>query len=129
MARLWFPSLEVVLALHDEILARTGGEAGVLSRSPIESALHWAAHGPLRRDAPLPLRAAFLLRGIAQEHPFADGNKRTAFEVADLFLSRNGYYIEARQEEIEDFMLAVASDPEVGLAKIDGWIARRLRKL
>ena len=54
------------------------------------------------------LAAAYLF-GIAKNHPFVDGNKRTAFAAADLFLYFNGLSVEAEQEEIIQFVLMVAA--------------------
>lgn len=73
-------------------------------------------------------RAAFLLRGIAQDHPFADGNKRTAFEAADNMLRLNGAFVDADGETVVRSMLAVARG-EVDVAAIGDWLRTHLRKL
>jgi death-on-curing protein len=54
------------------------------------------------------LAAAYLF-GLVKNHPFIDGNKRTAFLAADVFLALNGWSIEATQEEIIAFVLGVAA--------------------
>jgi death-on-curing protein len=72
-------------------------------------------------------RAALLPRGIAQDHPFADGNKRTAFAVAETFLHGNGHHIEASADEVVAFMLAVAR-VEFDVDGIRGWIEQHTRK-
>jgi death-on-curing protein len=102
-----FPGLDSVLDLHDAILRKTGGEPGVLSRSAVQSALERAEWGPFGHNPDLFDRAAFLLRGICQDHPFADGNKRTAFEATDLFLLLNHKRVEANADVVA-LMLAVA---------------------
>ncbi|UMZ74409.1 type II toxin-antitoxin system death-on-curing family toxin [Natranaerofaba carboxydovora] len=53
-------------------------------------------------------KVAVLLFGIANNHPFLDGNKRTAFVVALTIFTANGYEIEFTQEEVVSFMLSVA---------------------
>lgn len=73
-------------------------------------------------------RAALLLRGIAQDHPFADGNKRTAIEVTDLVFRMNGYYLDASADEIVDFMLSVARNDLV-VSEIAAWLRSHARKL
>jgi death-on-curing protein len=52
--------------------------------------------------------AAYLF-GLVKNHPFIDGNKRTAFLATDVFLALNGWSIEATQEEIITFVLGVAA--------------------
>ena len=77
------------LALHDRQLAEHGGPAGVRDAGLLASALarprnQWA-YG---EDDPSALAAAYAF-GLARNHPFADGNKRTAWVVARLFLRKN----------------------------------------
>jgi death on curing protein len=81
----------VVHAIHDRQLAEHGGLAGVRDLGAIEAAVarprHLAAYGtPDAAD----LAAAYAY-GLARNHGFADGNKRTAWVVARLFLADNGY--------------------------------------
>ena len=83
---------EVVLALHDEQLAEHGGLAGVRDLGAVKSALarprNLAGYEDCEDVAQL---AAAYAYGIARNHGFADGNKRTALVAADLFLMLNGY--------------------------------------
>lgn len=99
--------VEDVLALHAEIAKEHGTHAGILNRGGVEAAIERAEWGPFE-DGDLAERAAFLLRGIAQDHPFVDGNKRTAFSAAALLLERNSVTLDARPEEVVAFMLEVA---------------------
>ena len=103
-----FPTLDELLELHEQILDATGGERGVMATGSLASALERAQWGPFFGAVDLADRAALPLRGICQDHPFADGNKRTAFEAADEFLGRNGLLLRAPPEAIVDFMLRVA---------------------
>ncbi len=68
--------------------------------------------------ADLATLAAAIGHGVARNHPFLDGNKRTAFQLMYVFLGLNGLRIEAREPEIVRVMLALASDalPENDLA-------------
>lgn len=122
-----FPTVDEVLALHGQILATTGGTPGVLHRGSIDSAIERAKWGPFPHGADLPQRAAFLLRGVCQDHPFADGNKRTAFSVTDGFLARNGFRIAATADDVTSFMLTVAQG-KASLRQIARWIAAHQRK-
>lgn len=111
----------VVLALHDEQLAEHGGAPGIRDVSLLLAALarprNIAAYGtPDLAD----LAAAYAM-GIARNHAFVDGNKRTAIvAAAGVFLPLNGFELTASNEEIVRVMLAVAdgSMPEEALA---GW--------
>ncbi|HEX2888010.1 type II toxin-antitoxin system death-on-curing family toxin [Vineibacter terrae] len=89
MAWRWVAA-DVVFAIHDRQLAEHGGPDGVRDRGAIESALaqpqNLAACG--KPDA-ADLAAAYAY-GLARNHGFADGNKRTAWVVARLFLADNG---------------------------------------
>lgn len=121
------PTAEEVLELHDAILATSGGEPGILVRGAVVSAVERATWGPFPGDD-LAGRAALLLRGIAVDHPFADGNKRTAFETADAFLRLNGAFLAASQEAIVAFMLEVAQG-EHDVEGIATWIRRNAQQI
>ena len=81
----------VVLAIHDRQLSEHGGLGGIRDQGAVESALarpeNLAAYG--EPDA-AGLAAAYAF-GLARNHGFSDGNKRTAWVVARLFLADNGY--------------------------------------
>lgn len=125
---MWFPAYEDLLHLHDLVLASGGGERGILRPGGIEAAVERARWGPFGGSGDLAERAALLVRGIAADHPFADGNKRTAFLAADVFARRNGWFVDATADEVVDFMLAVALG-EADLDATASWIAARLRRL
>jgi len=114
----------VLQAVHDEQLAEHGGAAGMRDKGLFESALarpqHSAAYG--QPDA-ADLAAAYGF-GIARNHPFVDGNKRTAFVAVELFLDLNGFELEAADADCVLTMLAVAAGTleEAAFAK---WIRGR----
>lgn len=90
---------DLALAIHDRQLAEHGGPAGVRDRGVLESALarpinQWA-YGLDDRCA---LAAAYAF-GVARNHPFTDGNKRTAWVLARLFLRLNGVSISFDQRD------------------------------
>lgn len=114
--------------MHDDIIDRTGGERGTLNPAAVASALERTRWGPFEGEGDLVERAALLLRGIVLDHPFADGNKRTAFEAADLFLRGNGAFVAATAPEIVDFMLACARG-ELEFEDIVGWLRAKRGRL
>ena len=101
--------LDIALAIHDRQLAEHGGLAGVRDSGMLESALaspvnQWA-YG---EDDLLRLAAAYAY-GIARNHPFGDGNKRTAWVLARLFLKVNAVEIRFAPQDAIDTVLALAA--------------------
>ena len=117
----------VILAVHDEQIAEHGGSAGLRERGLLESALarplNLAAYGkPDHADL-----AACYGVGIAKNHPFVDGNKRTAFVAVELFLTLNGWKLSASDADAVIAMLAVAAGKidETGFAE---WMRRHAER-
>lgn len=104
-----FLSVDVALAVHDRQLAEHGGLAGIKDIGLLESALTRPInkHGYGEED-PCALAAAYAF-GIARNHPFADGNKRTAWVMARLFLRLNDVAIAFDKADAIRTMLALAS--------------------
>lgn len=112
---------EVVLAVHEVQLAEHGGGAGLRDPGLLESALarpeNLAAYGePDAAD----LAAAYGY-GISRNHAFIDGNKRTGFVAAELFLRLNGYSLQADDAACVMTMLSVAAG-EITEAEFAAWI-------
>jgi death on curing protein len=119
--------LGAVLAIHDEQISEHGGICGVRDLAIVDSALakprNLLAYG--NPDAAA-LAAAYAF-GLCSNHGFFDGNKRTAWVVAETFLNLNGYAVNALDESVVSTMLAVASGvmPEAQLAK---WFSSFIEK-
>jgi death on curing protein len=96
-------------AIHAEQLRQHGGASGLRDEGMLESALSRPLQKINYADADVFEVAAAYLFGLVKNHPFIDGNKRTAFLAADVFLTLNGWSIEATQEEIIAFVLGVAA--------------------
>ena len=98
------------LAVHDEQLTEHGGGTGVRDDGLLESALT-RPQNRLAYDAKadLPALAAAYAFGLARNHPFVDGNKRTAFVAAELFLDLNGMSLAANDEDCVLTMLRLAA--------------------
>ena len=100
----------VVFAIHEAQLAEHGGIAGIRDEGLLSSALarplNLYAYGDKPDAASLAAAYAF---GIARNHPFLDGNKRTAFVVMELFLNLNGWNLDASDSVCISMMLTLAS--------------------
>ena len=102
-------SKALILAIHDEQLAEHGGGAAVRDNGLLESALA-RPRNRLAYDAKadLPTLAAAYAFGLARNRPFVEGNKRTAFVAAGLFLDLNGMNVTASDEDCVLTMLRLA---------------------
>ena len=117
----------VMLAIHDEQLAEHGGISGVRDQGMFQSAMQRApnlAHYGTPNYAEL---AAAYGVGLAKNHAFLDGNKRTAFVAVELFLVLNGYDLIAGDADCILTMLAVASG-DISEAEFADWIAKNSQK-
>jgi death-on-curing protein len=99
---------EFIVAIHERLIADYGGSPGLRDEGLLESALarpmHLFTHG---KPSLAELAAAYAV-GIAKNHAFIDGNKRTAFVAAAVFLERNGLHLNASEAEATIAMLRVA---------------------
>lgn len=113
----------VVLAMHSKQLADHGGSAGIRDEGLLESAMarpmNLFAYEPER--ATLPALAAMCGHGIASNHPFVDGNKRTAYVAMLTFLDLNGLVVTASFEDRYVTMLRVA-EGSVDESELAAWI-------
>ncbi len=110
-------------AIHSQQLALFGGAPGILDEGKLSSALargkHLCTYQP---DASLYELAAAIGWGLAKNHPFVDGNKRTAFVVMAVFLSVNGIDLIAPEVEVVTVMLALAAG-ELSEQQLSDWLA------
>jgi death-on-curing protein len=114
-------------AIHDRQLSEHGGAAGVRDAGALESVLarpkNLASYG--NPDA-AELAAAYAF-GIARNDAFVDGNKRTAWVLARLFLSANGMELRFQKQEAIKVMLALAAG-ELSEDELAGWFRERVRR-
>ena len=99
----------VVLAVHDAQLAEHGGGAGVRDKALLESSLAKPLNLASYEDPDVAALAAAYGYGISRNHPFLDGNKRTAFVAVELFLQLNGFELKASDADCVMIMLKVAA--------------------
>jgi death-on-curing protein len=120
-----FLSAELAFAVHERQLAEHGGLDGVKDPGLLESAISL----PLNKHAygegdPCALAAAYAF-GIARNHPFNDGNKRTAWVMARLFLRLNGMSITFDKADAIRMVLALAAG-ELEESAVADWFRARL---
>ncbi|MGF1519789.1 MAG: type II toxin-antitoxin system death-on-curing family toxin [Nodosilinea sp.] len=105
-----FLDAATILMLHSRQIERFGGTAGVRDRGLMESALAQpqATFGGELLHPTLPEQAAAYLYHLAKNHPFVDGNKRTAFAVMVTFLRLNGARLNLSNDQAYDLVMGVA---------------------
>lgn len=121
----WLPQA-VLLAVHDRQLAEHGGGSGVRDAGLFESALARPQNQHLYGGSdPAGLAAAYAF-SLARNHPFIDGNKRTAFVACELFLAANGYAMTASDDACVEMMMSLAAGA-VDEAAFADWVRTSLR--
>ena len=118
-------SLDLALAIHDRQLAEHGGPTGVRDQGMLESALARPLNQWTYGEDDLCALAAAYAYGIARNHPFADGNKRTAWVFARLFLRLNGQTLSFAPREAIDIVLALAAG-ELSEDELADWFRQHL---
>ena len=97
-----------IIAVHERLIAEYGGSPGLRDEGLLESALARPMHPFHYGNPSLTDLASSYAVGIAKNHAFIDGNKRTAFLAAAVFLGRNGLRLTASEAEATVAMLRVA---------------------
>ena len=119
-------SPDVLYAVHAEQLVEHGGLAGLRDANALESALARAeqlAHYGSPDAAELAAAYGF---GIARNHPFSDGNKRTAFVATELFLALNGFDLHATDADCVITTLGLAAG-DIDETSFAAWIRARIQ--
>lgn len=119
-------SLPVALAIHDDQLAGYGGPAGVRDHGGLDSALHRPIHLFAYDQPDLAALAGAYAFGLARNHPFIDGNKRTSLVVCLTFLALNGFEVLASDDEKVATWLALA-DGSLIEPDIAAWLRDHMR--
>lgn len=118
---------DAVLAAHDRQLAEHGGPQGLRNAGGLASALARAANLAAYGDPDASALAAAYAGGIARNHPFVDGNKRTAWIAARLFLLINGFTLSFDHAEATAIMLGLAAG-ELSEEELAEWFRDRVRR-
>jgi death on curing protein len=120
--------ISIVLDFHAEQLALFGGADGLRDLPLLESALARPINKLAYGETDIAVLAAGYGFGIARNHPFIDGNKRTAFVSMIVFLGLNGMALDAPPEMATAIMLSLAAG-EIGEDDLARWIAESSRPL
>lgn len=116
-------TLEEILRLHFQIVEDFGGSHGVRDENRLQSVVAAPKQEIFGQEQYPELceKAAVYLRNIIGDHPFSDGNKRTAVAVCGIFLFRNGRKLTAMPRELEDFAVQVATE-HLDVQAIAAWL-------
>lgn len=122
---------DVIIKVHDELINKYGGAKGVLNISSLLSSLARPFTGSASGEEYYPAivdKAAALIHSLIENHPFVDGNKRTAAQVTKIFLRENNYDLDFTNDEIVEFVLDIANH-KLELNQIKDWIAIRIKTI
>lgn len=115
--------LEEILRLHFQVIEDFGGSHGIRDEERLKSVIQapkQIAFGEEQYPSVYE-KAAVYLRNIIGDHPFTEGNKRTAVTVCGIFLSRNGCGLKVNSKDLENFVIQVATD-HLGIDEIARWL-------
>ena len=118
--------VEDILAIHADQIERYGGGEGIRDPGLLEAALFRPQTGyyPTLID-----EAAALWESLSQNHPFVDGNKRTAFAATYVFLAINKLEITATDDQSQDFVLGLYSASRVTFENLRAWLSENTKVL
>jgi death-on-curing protein len=117
-------SIVEVLAMHEDQIARYGGAAGLRDPGQLEAALFRPQTGYY---ADLIEEAAALWESLSQNHPFIDGNKRTAFAATYTFLALNGWRLTADAEATYQFMIELYESQRFNFEALSNWLRQNAK--
>ena len=124
MTWLWLRP-ETAEVVHQEQLAEHGGGSGIRDHGALLSALDRPRNLAAYEAPDAAALAASYAYGIARNHPFVDGNKRTAWVLARLFLAKNGLRIEFKSTEAVVVMLQLAAG-DLSEDELADWFRSRI---
>lgn len=114
-------SIVEVLAIHQDQIERFGGSSGIRDAGGLESALYRCRSGYY---SDVIQEAAALWESLAQNHPFVDGNKRTAFACLYTFLALNGYSLKPDSDTIFEFISGLYLINKFCFDELETWLRR-----
>jgi death on curing protein len=116
---------DVALATHTEQRTEHGGGQGIRDEQLLDSAMARAPNLAAYGEPDAAALAATYAYGIARDHPFVDGNKRTAAVVSETFVVLNGYALEASDAEVVVAFVALAAG-DLSEDELADWFRARL---
>ena len=121
-----FPTIEEVVAIHDVAIHEFGGSLGLRDAGALDSALMRPQLGYYNDILE---EAAALMESLAMNHPFVDGNKRTAFYATDTFLRKNGQFIDCNNDETYRFFMGLFETNSFRFAQLHAWLEQHVKSL
>jgi death-on-curing protein len=123
---LWL-TIEAVLAFHAELVAEHGGELALRDRGLLESALASFRNHHAYGERDIFALATAYANALTRNHPFVDGNKRSAFLAAYTFLGINGSELVAPETEAVEFTLGLAAR-QISEDQFTLWLRRSCKR-
>ena len=126
MSEVQYPSVQDVIDIHEIMILRYGGSPGLRDAGLLESALASPRQTMFDQELypDIAAKAAILLLGLLKNHPFVDGNKRTALVTTLRFLETNDCTLNATEDELFDFILNIIT-AKVNKDEATTWIRSR----
>ena len=121
-----YPEIGEAIIIHDALIREFGGAMGIRDEGALAAAL---MRPQLGYYDSLIEEAAALLESLANNHPFVDGNKRTALAVTDTFLHLNGYFIDCDSVEAYEFFMRLFEMNSFRFAQLIPWLEEKARRL
>ncbi len=112
-----------VLAIHALVVDKFGGTDGVRDLGALEAAVFRPQTGYYEDSI---AEAAALFESIVQNHPFLDGNKRTALAAADVHLRMNGLELAGDSMDHHRFIVGLMEDGDLDWRTIESWLRRNV---
>ena|SRR3989338_1439420 len=128
MSGLIFLSLEEIIVIHEKMVGVGGGSTGICDITLLHAAIE-RPKASFAKRALYPtiwLQAAALMQSLVKNHPFIDGNKRTAFFGSMRFLSRNGWLLTATNAAVVTFALEVETK-NLEVTEIAAWLKKNCK--
>ena len=121
-----FPTIQEILAVHQDQIEQFGGSHGLRDMGALESALFRPQIGYY--DGIIE-EAAAMMESLAMNHPFIDGNKRVAFAVTEVFLGLNGHFIDCDSREAYDHFMQLFETNSFRFAELRAWLEEHVKPL
>ncbi len=112
--------------LHDRQIDLFGGASGIRDMGQLDSALFRPQTGYYKG---LIEEAAALWESLAQNHPFVDGNKRTALAVTDVFLQINGYKLTCEDDALWPFIIGLHEAGDFTFDRLTAWLRNNTKEM
>lgn len=120
-------SKEQVILIHDKIIESFSKEKGDMNLGNLEATLERVESYKEKDAGALFWKATILLERIILGHPFIDGNKRTAYEAARIFLQANGYILNTEENEVISLLVGIAKSKKNRFS-IKNWLEKHSKK-